>query len=244
MKKASRYSHFHSLDCPAPKSRKGHALLFRAFPILMAIIFGTVFPLPCQTIYHWTDLDGITHFSDHPPPDEATLIKKFKEEKDRKAPRSPKSEKEQAPPELGRFTVTYVYDGDSFEARGHNLTIQVRLVGIDAPETGKKGHWGQPFSRRAKNFLDRAIGNRIVLLKGYGSDSYNRQLAEVFADDSNIGLELVESGLAETYSGVLPEGFNAAAYKQAEIRAKKAGLGIWSLGDSYESPFRYRKRNR
>jgi endonuclease YncB( thermonuclease family) len=38
----------------------------------------------------------------------------------------------------GQFKVTRVYDGDTIKAEGHDITIKVRLVGIDAPETSKK----------------------------------------------------------------------------------------------------------
>ena len=38
----------------------------------------------------------------------------------------------------GQFKVTRVYDGDTIKAKGHEIEIKVRLVGIDAPETSKK----------------------------------------------------------------------------------------------------------
>jgi endonuclease YncB( thermonuclease family) len=47
---------------------------------------------------------------------------------------------------------------------------------------------------------------------------------------------MLKEGLAEVYKGKLPETLNIKPYKQAEEEAKKAGLGIWSLGDKYISP--------
>ena len=129
-----------------------------------------------------------------------------------------------------------VYDGDSFEAEGHNITIQVRLAGIDAPETGKDGRMGQPYSLRAKAFLAEMIENRVVSLKGYGSGSYNRQLAEVFVDGKNVALELVSAGLAQTYAGQPPAGLDVSEYIAAEDQAKRAGIGIWSLGRRLREP--------
>jgi len=32
----------------------------------------------------------------------------------------------------GEFKVTKVYDGDTVKAEGHDITIKIRLVGIDA----------------------------------------------------------------------------------------------------------------
>ncbi len=227
------------------KNTRRLAFPCRALPIVavLALSFAVAFPSACQTIYKWSDVEGVTRFSDTPPPADGRLIEKFQGESRRES-LPPEDGEDQALAELSRFKVSRVYDGDSFEAEGYNITVQVRIVGIDSPETGKKGRQGQPFSRRAKNFLEKSIGNRVVHLKGYGSDSYNRQLAEVFADGNNVGLSLVEAGLAETYGGVPPRGFDSEPYKNAEARAKKARLGIWSLGDRYESPYHWRKRMR
>jgi endonuclease YncB( thermonuclease family) len=38
----------------------------------------------------------------------------------------------------GEFKVTRFYDGDTIKAKGHDIEIKVRLVGIDAPETWRK----------------------------------------------------------------------------------------------------------
>jgi len=40
--------------------------------------------------------------------------------------------------QAGQFKVTRVYDGDTFKATGHDITINVRLVGVDSPETKKR----------------------------------------------------------------------------------------------------------
>lgn len=38
---------------------------------------------------------------------------------------------------VGDFKVTRVYDGDTVKAEGHDIEIEIRLVGIDEPETSK-----------------------------------------------------------------------------------------------------------
>lgn len=38
----------------------------------------------------------------------------------------------------GEFTVAWVYDGDTIKAEGQDITIKIRLVGIDASEICKK----------------------------------------------------------------------------------------------------------
>ena len=77
----------------------------------------------------------------------------------------------------GEFKVTKVYDGDTVKAEGHDITIKIRLVGIDAPETAKgKRKPGQPYSQRAKKYLAGMVLNRVVDVKGYGLGPYNRIL--------------------------------------------------------------------
>jgi endonuclease YncB( thermonuclease family) len=44
----------------------------------------------------------------------------------------------------GQFKVIKVYDGDTIKAEGYDIVFQVRLVGIDAPETSKKKTPGYP----------------------------------------------------------------------------------------------------
>ena len=83
----------------------------------------------------------------------------------------------------GQFKVTRVYDGDTLVARGHDIDIKVRLVGIDAPETSKKKRDpGQPYSQQSKKHLGdivkccvrRILGGDPHLLNSiHKSDSFN-----------------------------------------------------------------------
>jgi endonuclease YncB( thermonuclease family) len=145
----------------------------------------------------------------------------------------------------GHFRVRKIYDGDSFEAAGHEITIKVRLVGIDAPETEKtkkgKDIPGQPYSKEAKNYLEALILNQRIRIKGYGTDQYNRQLAEVFAKGRNINIELLKAGLAEVYQGRPPKSLDITPYQEAETQAKNMGKGMWRMGYSYVSPKEWRR---
>jgi len=142
----------------------------------------------------------------------------------------------------GQFKVTRVYDGDTVKAQGHDITIKVRLAGIDAPETSKqKGSPGQPFSQKAKNHLTSLILNKNVDIKGYDLGPYNRVLGVIYLDDKDINLEMIKAGLAEVYRGKSPKGFDLRPYLQAEANARKHGIGIWSLGEEYISPKDWRK---
>lgn len=147
------------------------------------------------------------------------------------------------------FRVLKIYDGDSMKIEGGGMALMIRLLGIDAPESGgwKKGDsgsHGQPFSKEAKEALTRIVDHKDLHIKSYGTDRYNRLLAEVFTDDGTIAnLELVREGMAEVYRGSPPEGFDITPYRQAEAEAKSRYRGIWSIGSSYQSPKVWRKQN-
>jgi len=56
-----------------------------------------------------------------------------------------------------------------------------------------------------------------------------------------FNLEMVKAGLAEVYRGTPAKGQNMEPYWKAEGEAKKAGKGMWVLGDKYVSPREWRK---
>ena len=139
----------------------------------------------------------------------------------------------------GQFKVIWVYDGDTVIAEGDDITIQVRLVGIDAPETSKKkGSPGQPYSQQAKKYLAGLVLNKVVHIKGYGLDRNYQILGVIYLDGRNINLEMIKAGLAEVYTGKLPKGFDAQPYLQAEAGAQEAKVEMWSqLTDGWCEPY-------
>ncbi len=188
-------------------------------------------------MYFWTDENGISHYSNVAPPDDNNdcyLI-------DEMLPLS--SPPAQPPENATTVTVKKIFDGDSFIALGHGLEFSIRLVGIDAPETGRKNSRGQPFSQKAKKALADMIDKKQVKIVSHGKDHYNRQLAEVFADKTLVNLEMVTRGLAEVYPGKKPGTLETKKYYRAQQSARKARAGIWSLGKAYQSPSAWRKKN-
>ncbi len=144
-----------------------------------------------------------------------------------------------------QFKVVRVYDGDTLKAIGHDIEINVRLVGIDAPETKKgKRKPGQPYSQQAKKFLSSIVLNKVVDIQGYGLGPYNRTLGIIYVDGKNVNLEIVKAGLAEAYRGKQPKGLDITQYRLAGAEARKAGRGMWSIGDIYISPKDWRKMHR
>ncbi|MBF0202060.1 MAG: thermonuclease family protein [Desulfamplus sp.] len=189
-------------------------------------------------LFFWTDSQGIRHYSNVAPSSSALNVE-IHEENSRKY-------NAYSPTEQGKITfrTVTIYDGDSMKMEGAGLILMVRMVGIDAPESGRKGVPGQPFSRRAKETLIRMIQDRDLRLKSYGTGGYNRVLAEIFTEDgTNVNLEMVRRGMAEVYRGSPPKNFDITPYNRAEDYAKKMGMGLWSLGSARQSPREWRRAN-
>lgn len=143
----------------------------------------------------------------------------------------------------GEFKVSWVYDGDTFKAVGHDIEITVRFLAIDAPEVSyRKGAPGQPYGEQSKKMLMDLILNRNVEIKGYGLDQQNRVLAVVYSRGLNIGVQMIRKGMAEIYRGGLPEILDLKDYRRAEFQAKSSGLGMWNQGNAYISPREWRER--
>ena len=144
-----------------------------------------------------------------------------------------------------QFKVTKVYDGNTVEAVDSEIEIEVRLVGIDAPEISKnKMDPGQPFSQQAKEFLAGLVLNKTVDIRGYGPGPNNRILGVIYLEGKNINLEMVKAGLSEVYRGIAPHKFRLLRYWQMEREARNDRRGMWSLGDKYVSPKDWRKMNK
>jgi endonuclease YncB( thermonuclease family) len=140
------------------------------------------------------------------------------------------------------YQVSRVIDGDTVEVKKGSIKLTIRLVGIDAPEEShKKYEPGQPFSQKSTQYLAKIALNRSADVKSYGADRYGRVLGEVFVDGNNVNLEMVKAGLAEVYRGTPAPGQDVSPYWSAEEAAKKAGKGMWSLGDKYVSPREWRR---
>lgn len=144
-----------------------------------------------------------------------------------------------------QFKVVQVFDGDTVKAVGHDIEIKVRLVCIDAPQRSKKKRDPeQPYSEKATKYLAGMVLNKTIDLKIYGLDQYNRILGVIYVCGKNVNLEMVKAGYAEVSRGRSPRGFDIPLYQAAEAAARKAGYGMWSLGDEYISPREWREKHR
>jgi endonuclease YncB( thermonuclease family) len=119
-------------------------------------------------------------------------------------------------------------------------TINVRLSGIDAPETAHFGNPAQAYGNEAKQWLKDLAEQRHASLRIHSIDQYKRVLGSVHVKHSNpllrvlglgrknLSLELAKNGYAVVYTGVGAEyGGQLAALKAAERAAKTRRSGMW-----------------
>lgn len=142
--------------------------------------------------------------------------------------------------------VFFCNDGDTCRIQAAQaLWMNVRLAGVDAPETrkgrGKNKQKGQPLGEAAQQFLNERLRDRTVRIRQVDLDHYNRPVVEITikGETRPINLTLLEDGYAEMYRGKTKR-IDRAAYDAAEAKAKAQKRGIWSLSD-YQSPADYRK---
>ena len=92
-------------------------------------------------------------------------------------------------PDGAEKLVTKVIDGDTFVIEGR---YSVRILSIDTDERG------YPCYQEAKDKLEELILNKKVKLEKEEEDvdQYCRYLRHIFLSDENVGLKLVEEGLA------------------------------------------------
>jgi endonuclease YncB( thermonuclease family) len=117
--------------------------------------------------------------------------------------------------------VDRVTDGDSvWLAQAAGPRVEVRLVGIDAPEGCQE--WG-PESRRALEAL--ALG-RDARVQTQGRDTHGRTLGTLFVDGVNLNQRQVEEGHAWSMRFKWDQG----PYVKQERMAKALNRGLFASG--------------
>lgn len=124
--------------------------------------------------------------------------------------------------------VTRVVDGDTIEVRLGGRVEAVRYIGVDTPETVKPGTPVQCFGRPASRFNHRLLeGRRVRLVFGVERrDAYGRLLSYVHLGERLVNAELLRRGFARTLT-IAPNDRFADRFKRLEIRAARAGRGLW-----------------
>lgn len=145
------------------------------------------------------------------------------------------------------YNVTKILDGDTFDATDGNITFRVRVAGMDAPEKA------QPYGKLATYQLSKLLEGRKVKIRsiGEGRDMYNRILGQVYVDEEDVSILMIQQGFAAYYRPRcrdFPEDkkhydYDPRPYVEAEKRARAERLYLWS-NEQTELPCEFRRRNR
>jgi micrococcal nuclease len=127
-----------------------------------------------------------------------------------------------------RGEVTRVVDGDTIEVEIGGEADDVRLIGVDTPETVKPGEPVQCFGPEASEFTKDLLEDESVrlVLDRERRDVYDRLLAYVYLRDLFVNAELVGEGYARTLE-IEPNTAHAEQLARLERAAGAAGLGLW-----------------
>ena len=128
-------------------------------------------------------------------------------------------------------TVARVVDGDTIEiSPAIDGVEEVRLIGVDTPETKDPNEGVEPYGPEASAFAtDELTGRRVGLeFDVERIDQYDRLLAYVYVGGEMFNEELVEEGYAQTYP-YPPNTKYEDRFAEAQEEARAGGLGIWGL---------------
>jgi micrococcal nuclease len=124
--------------------------------------------------------------------------------------------------------VMRVIDGDTVEVRYRGRNLDVRLIGIDTPETVAPGQPVECGGLAASRFTERHLdGERVGLeFDAERLDQYGRTLAYVWLGDRLFNRTLVAKGYAQV-STFPPNVKYVEVFLAAQRRAREANVGMW-----------------
>ncbi|MGZ5375083.1 MAG: thermonuclease family protein [Solirubrobacterales bacterium] len=129
--------------------------------------------------------------------------------------------------------VTRVADGDTIAVSLGGHEEDVRLIGIDTPETVDPDEPVQCFGPQASAFTHRLLEGRRVELEfdAERRDRYGRLLAYVHLDGHLVNAMLARRGLARPLT-IAPNDSRAALFERLTAAAGKSARGLWgACGD-------------
>lgn len=146
------------------------------------------------------------------------------------------SEEDSTPSREGLIPVELVkaIDGDTIKVKYEGKEQNLRYLLMDTPETNHPQLGKQPFGEKAKERNRELLNSGKLEIEfdiGERIDKYGRLLAYVYIDGESVQEKLIEEGLARVAYVYPPNTRHLDLYEKAQERAKKAGIGIWTLED-------------
>ena len=130
--------------------------------------------------------------------------------------------------------VSRVIDGDTVEiSPAVDGKEDVRLIGVDTPETAGSPRGDQPYGAEASEFTEDKLEGRGVTLRFDEErvDDYGRLLAYVYSPDGAMfNVTLLEKGYAQVAT-FPPNVRHLEEFREAQRSARKEERGIWGLSE-------------
>jgi len=111
-------------------------------------------------------------------------------------------------PPVNGGKVIKVYDGDTITVASKLpypaspvYRFQVRINGIDSPEMHGNGANERIMAIASRDALSEKILGKMVSLRNVTTEKYGRVLADVFFEEQNMGIWMIDSDLAVEYHG-------------------------------------------
>lgn len=141
------------------------------------------------------------------------------------------------------LTVHKVIDGDTLVAEYNGVEFKIRLLLVDAPETGKGNRIAQPYANEAKKALESIIQKAKKVEgrfdKGDYTDRYGRALMYVTVDGETVQEKLLKKSLVRVAYAYKPNISLLESFKEIEENVKKQRKNIWEI-DGYVTDKGYR----
>lgn len=134
---------------------------------------------------------------------------------------------------LAMVDVLRVVDGDTIEVMYQGKKEDVRLIGVDTPETVHPSKPVQPYGPEASAFTKAQLtGQRVGLeFDVEERDRYGRLLAYVWLGDQMFNEVLVKEGYAQIAT-FPPNVKYVDLLTQLQKEAREANRGLWGLGET------------
>jgi len=129
--------------------------------------------------------------------------------------------------------VVGITDGDTITVLVNKESINVRLEGIDAPESR------QSFGTKSKQALSEMVFGKAVTVKKIGEDRYGRTLGFVIVGELDANAKMIEDGWAWHFKKYNDE----ERLAKLEVEARSAKRGLWTEATPL-APWEYRARQK
>ena len=136
-------------------------------------------------------------------------------------------------------TVVEIHDGDTITIICLKRPLQVRLMGIDAPDKE------QPYAEASRQHLSDLILNQFVVVEYSGLGAYALIVGRVFLNKTDVGAQMIRDGVAwydKPYDTILTES-QRQMYAACELAARAEHRGIWQ-DQNPVSPWEFKETRR